>query len=130
MADHQFHAPRTQGVSHIFAALKVLPNGTGTPTLGEGDPNAYYFSIARTGVGAFTLKTKDPYVALVSFQATVAAATQANWTVSRGSATKNADNTISIPFTIYDAGTATDLAALAGNNIDLLVTLRNSGVVT
>jgi hypothetical protein len=132
MSDRTMHAPFTQGVNHRWLPVKVLCNGTGVPTLGEGDPNGSYFTIARTSAGAFTLKTKDPYVALVSFQATVQAATQGNWTSSRGAATKNADNTFSIPFTIYLAGTATDLNAGTGagtGSVDVMLVMRNSNVV-
>ncbi len=130
MANRQFNkSMETQGVRHTYLPIKVLPNGTGTPTIGEGDPNQSYVTISRTGAGAFTIKTNDPYVALVSWQATVSAASQANWTVSRGTATQNADFTWSIPFTIYDAGTATDLAAASGNSVDLLLIMRNTNVV-
>lgn len=130
MADRTFtETPNTQGKRHVWMPIKILCNGTGAPTIGEGDPNGSYFTITRTGTGAFTLKTKDPYVALVYFNAGVAAGTQASWTVSRGQATKNADNTFSIPFTIYDAGTPTDLNAGTGagtGSVDVLVVMRNS----
>lgn len=134
MGDRQLHnTPNTQGVRHVWYDVKVLPNGAGVPTMGEGDPNGTYFTIVRTGAGAFTLKTKDPYVALVSMVGSVEAATQAPWVFSRGAATKNADNTFSIPFTIYIAntGTATDLNAGTGagtGRVNIILCMRNSNV--
>lgn len=133
MADRQFHnTPNTQGARHVWMPIKVLPNGTGVPTIGEGDPNQSYLSITRTGTGAFTLKTKDPYVALVNIFIGVRAVTQAPWSASGALAVKNADNTISIPFTIYNAGVAADLnagVAAGAGVIDITVVLRNSNVV-
>ena len=131
MSNRSYHTLHTQGVNHIWHDLKILPNGSGTPTIGEGDPNQSYFSIARAGTGAFTLTTKDPFVALVDCIGTVVAGTQACWTFSRGQATKNADNTFSIPFTIYNAGSAADLNAGTGagtGSVDLIVVMRNSNV--
>lgn len=137
----------TQGKVHVDFGLTVLPQGTGTPTgplLGEGDAAGAYFSIVRgasgvagaTGVtGCYILTTKNPFVALVEAQISFSfnSLQSGAWTAEFGPITKNANNTLQIPFTTYKSGTATDVpvadsAGFAGqvNKIFLTLRLRNS----
>src|SRR6185312_9119045 len=40
--------------------------GAGAPTNGEGDPNAIWLTITRQGVGKYTIKTVDPWLAVTA----------------------------------------------------------------
>jgi hypothetical protein len=119
---------KTNGQAWVAMALKFFPAGAGTPTQGEGDPNGAYFTIARTGTGVYTIKTKDPFSAIVTKQAAITMATPANWTVVWGPSTHNADGTWTMTFTTFNAGAAADLAANASNIVECFFLFRNTAV--
>lgn len=83
-----------------------------------------------TGVtGTYVVTTKDPYLAIYTKQAALSIIGEkaGTWTIEFGLAVQNADNTWSIPLTLFNSGAATDLPS--GNTIDLLFIFRNSTVL-
>lgn len=99
MADRDWpNSPRTQGVEHVYLPAVILPNGNSAPTLSEGDPNGSYYTITRNSAGNMTLKTKDPFLAVVHWEAEVTTGAK----VKLGLPVQNTDNTWSIP--IYTTG--------------------------
>ena len=128
MASRIFQRPWTIGQNWVNLVLKIVWNGTGTPTLGiEGDPKGAYVSIARTGVGTGTITTKDPYPGIVTKQVSVTRGTPAGTvTIEFGSSTHNSDGTWTIPFTTFIAGSAADLTS--GDVLDFFLIFRNSSV--
>jgi hypothetical protein len=111
--------------------ITFLPQGTSAPVLGEGDLKGTYVTLARTGVGTYTLLIKDPYVGLGACSGSVALGTPAgSWSVCFGTATKSAANLYTLPFTIFNGASAADIAAGAGNIVSLYVRLRNSTVLS
>lgn len=111
--------------------LVFQPAGTGAPTLGEGDPNSQYFTPARTGVGTYTLKTKNPWPNQPVITGQVLQGTPAFNTDAIVSAiAKNADNTWTISFTVFVGGVAADFANAAAGYVMFHVSLRNSGTTS
>lgn len=108
--------------------LLFQPAGTGTPTLGEGDPNGQYFTPARTGVGTYTLTTKNPWPNTPIITGQVLQGTPAFNTDAIVSAiTKNANNTWTISFTVFVGGVAADFANAAAGYVMFHIMFRNSG---
>ena len=153
MSSRQYHRNKgTQGVNHIEYDFSVLPQGgTTPPLLGEGDPNSAFLQVQRgssgitgmTGMtGTYVVTTNDPFFAVVSTLASLQIAGQAGgWSVSFGVPFQNlntnvgdfnanvntpanpVNNSWTIPFTVYDSTTATDLPL--GSKICLSLTFRN-----
>jgi hypothetical protein len=123
----------TQCHGAVDLTFRFAPQGTGAPLFVEGDSvgksAGSYATIARTGVGAFTIKTADPYLALNQLGGEVMPATPGNWNIQWGAQTQNSDKTWTIAFTLLLAGTATDLAANAASSVCLWLRFRNSTVL-
>lgn len=113
----------SQGVQHVGHALTILGAGAAVPTLSEGDPNGSYFTIARTGVGTYTLTTKDPFIALVAAKVQAIGLTYAS---VGATPVKNANNTYTI--TIWNFATPGGVAAdvVAAVPLYIYATFRNS----
>lgn len=152
MSQRPYHKAWTQGVQHVdypFTLNAVGSTGglapTG-PTLGEGDPGnpltapntvGSYVKVVRgtsgmagmTGVtGTYVVTTLDPFVAHVysSLSFKILNQSSGSWTCAFGKPVHNADNTFSIPFTIFNSGTATDLPG--GDGMYVWLKFRNSTV--
>lgn len=133
MADRDFHDPKTQGIRHVYMSLMLLGQGTNkAPILGEGDAKATFFTqpvhTGASGSGTFTLTTKDPYVAVVSFdilyvQGTAAASSTCFW----GVPVQNSNNTWTFTASLFPSGSAGDLAST--DQLACQFVFRNSSVV-
>lgn len=106
----------TRGVEYCFT---IQGNGAATPQFLEGDVNAgangagTYMTIARTGVGVYTIRTTDPFPGVTGFgfqfSSTVA---QLNANVVVGpNPTQNADNTWTFTINVAIGAVAHELAA-------------------
>jgi hypothetical protein len=118
----------------VQMAVTFAPQGTSAPLMVYGDPGSNYFTLARTGVGTYTLTTvnafpnlpaKNGVVPTPILEGSVALATPAGqWNICEGLPTRNASTGIwTIPFTIFNAATASDIAAATGNIVTLWVVL-------
>ena len=117
----------TQGRHHVYMPVDILHQGTGTPLLGEGDPAGSYYVLARTGVGTYTLTTKDPFKALLLVDISFLLATAVPGWSSAVVPLQNANNTWTLTLTTYLSGTATDLAASPFNVVCCDIRFRASG---
>jgi hypothetical protein len=107
-----------------------FPQGTNPPVMGEGDAGSKYYTLTRTGVGVYTIRTKDPFLACVGFGASIQLNAPASTSViTWGAQVKNADNTWTLTFTIFTSGAAADIAANANNIISIDAQWRNSTVL-
>lgn len=128
----------------------VRSYGATHPVFVEGDtpgsPTGAYMDVVRgasgyraasgmsgfpgyTGVtGTYIVRTKDPFAAVVSAQATVqlAAASQGDYTVVAGPKILHADGTWSVPFVVKLAGVNTDIPSGPQNQLNFTLVLRNS----
>lgn len=132
MADRQFYNPKCQGNKHVILSFQLVPNGTSTPTLGEGAAS-YVRSVARTGVGVYTVTLSDKYAALVSAQVTYqlnAAAATLGIVTGAANGGVVAGTAVTLTTMTEAAGTfaAADIAANANNRIHVQLVLRNGGV--
>jgi hypothetical protein len=118
----------TQQARPVYLPVTVLPQGTGTPLLGEGDPKGSYFTVARTGVGTITLTTKDIFVALVKLDPSLCMATPSATTIASAGIVQNANGTWTITILTTVGGTATDLAANPYTRVFIDVVFRDSTV--
>jgi hypothetical protein len=102
---------------------QILPNGVGVPTIGE-NLGKIISSVTRTGVGVYAVVFNAGYLAagvIPSIRLSAAADTQVQ--------TKTFTVTAAAPvltFTILTAGIAADVAANAGNIIELMIYCRDS----
>ena len=128
MADRSFHSAQTQGVRHVDIPFVIVPNGSGTPTVGEGDTKQSYVTVARTGTGTFTITTKNPYTAIVYKDCQVSLATPSPLTLVCFGLPTVAAGIWTIPFTIFTSGSAADIAAVAGNQLEIWLRFRNTSV--
>lgn len=123
----------TQCHGVVDLTFTFAPQGTGAPLFVEGDSAGKsagsHATIARTGVGAFTITTADPFLALNNFGGEVAPNTPGNWNIQWGARTQNSNKTWTIAFTLLLAGTATDIAANAASIVCLWLRFRNSTVL-
>ncbi len=114
--------------------MTFAPQGTAAPIMVFGDPTSSYFTLARTGVGTYTLTTVNAYPALPAkngivplpiLEGSISLAVPAGqWNVCAGLATQNVSTHIwTMPFTLFNAATASDIAAAAGNLVNLYVVL-------
>jgi len=114
----------------VFLDVIFVGAGAAVPTNGEGDPNAIWLTITRQGVGKYTIKTVDPWLAVTAFGGDIAAATIANhWIVNMGLPTQNADNTWSIPVQTFSAASGAAPAAadvVLNDQLSLQFLFRNS----
>lgn len=124
---------RTYSKNVVEQTIQFAPQGAGAPLMVWGDPTSYYFTLTRTGTGAYTLKTNQAYptmpakngvVPIPALCGSVSLAVPAGqWSVCPGVPTHNADGTWSMPFTLFLVNTATDIAAATGNVVNLYVDL-------
>ena len=120
-------AINTQGRQHGYLPVCILPQGAGTPLLGEGDPAGSYYTLARTGAGVYTLTTKDPYKAILLVDLSFLLATAVSGWTAAVVPLQNANNTWTLTITTYLSGTATDLAANPANIVCCDIRFRMSG---
>lgn len=121
---------RTTGREHVVIPFTILPQGTGAPLLGEGDPNGTYFTVTRTSAGLFSIATFIEFPAIVGLRADfMFNAPSGTWTAAWGAPTQSTTtNKWTIPLTVANSGTATDIAAHANNRIMCAIRIRNSAL--
>jgi len=125
MADRNFNPLQALGREYKVIAGSFRPNGSSavsnTTNTGVG------FSVARTGVGAFTITLTDKYVSLIGAEFQLALATPAAaHDICIGAVDVSSAKTIA--FVHYSAGAAADIASDAANRIYFTLTLSNSSV--
>lgn len=127
MPSSRFFQSRVQS---FYGNLKLLsfqiaPQGTGTPLLVSGASQGVA-SVSRSGAGALLVTLQDQYVALIEGSADVQLATFAAADAQLGAADVVVAKTVAI--TTFDpaTGAAIDIAAAAGNliNVELQVLQR------
>ena len=128
MSSRLYHTSYAQNTVLVDYTMAFLPQGTGAPVLGEGDPNGTYLAVARTGVGLYTVTTKDPFPGVVAGSAAFSLATPNATTTYSMNWAKNTNNTWTFTIQIYSAGAAADIAANAQNQVILYLSFRNSTV--
>lgn len=129
MSQRIYHQGAVQVTAQVDYMVTFAPQGTAAPVLGEGDAGGTYIVLTRTGVGTYTVKTKDPFIAAVGYTGWVNLGTPAGqFAICFGTPVHNADNTFTFPFTIFNGAAAQDVAAAAGNVVTLALTMRNSSV--
>lgn len=125
MADRNFDELQILGREKKVIAGSFRPNGSSavdnTLNTGEG------FTIARTGVGAFTLTLADKYAGLdaAAFQLALGTPAAAH-DICIGAV--DVVDAKTIAFVHYSAGAAADIASAAGNRIHFTLVLANSTV--
>lgn len=131
MSDRAMHPGlKTQcAESHILPLTLFGVGGAVAPTVVEGDPLQYLVTVARTGVGVYTVKTNDPYVGCLGAPAPgchVAAGAAARFVDV--AYVQNADNTWTYTLSMFSqAGTAVELAA--NDTVAVQLLLRNTLVI-
>lgn len=123
MADRNFDLLQTLGREKKIIAGSFRPNGAGSVdnTLNKG----IGFSVARTGVGAFTITLEDKYAALDASQYQIALAIPAAaHDICEGAVDVVSAKTI--PFVHYTGGVAADIASDPANWIKFTLVLANS----
>lgn len=101
---------------------QILCNGTGTPTIGE-NYGKVVASVTRTGVGVYAIVLSDSYLASGVFPS-LRLATAADSMVQTTSFTVATTKILTV--TILTAGSAADIAANAGNIVELFLFVRDS----
>ena len=138
MANRLFYHPWTQGNNHVHLRFAWSPNNTSTPTLGEGAAS-YVTSVARTGVGAFTLTLADKYPAIVNAHATLKTAAAQDTAVVLGSIDVVSARTVALTFkgftrtgtAVLSSGTKTvSDTTVAASTIITLTRAAQGGTVT
>jgi hypothetical protein len=125
---------RTFSHNVVEQTVQFAPQGTSAPLIVWGDAAAgFYFTITRTGVGTYTLKTNQAYpslparngiVPIPALCGSISLATPVGqWSLVPSNPTHNADGTWTMPFTLLLVNTATDIAAATGNIINLYIDL-------
>ena len=114
--DMQHQEPQVKVVSGSFA-----PAGTSAPTTVRGKG----FTVARTGVGQFTITLDKRYPELLDFQATLQLATATDQFCVAGAVDLSAKTAI---ITVWDvSGTgAADVAANANNRVNFSLTFKDT----
>lgn len=102
-------------------------NGTSTPTATKGRG----FTVARTGVGVFTVTLAESYFDVIAVTASLSLATAAKqmvqvtgWTAPT---TQGSRAVVTLTTMASDTGTAADIAAATGNVVSFHITCLNSG---
>lgn len=124
MADRNFDELQILGREKKVIAGSFRPNGASavdnTLNTGKG------FSVARTGVGAFTITLEDKYTGLDAASWEVQLNAAADWVIVRGATDVSGARTIAI--THRTGGAAADIASNANNRIGFVLFLANSAV--
>lgn len=130
MASRSFKPIQTLGTRAVLLAFTIVPNGTSTPTI-ENDNDKAVASIARTGVGTYTITLRDTYARLVAWHFGVRLNSDVATTVQiTGAPDVASARTIDITIQQESAGAfaAADIAANANNRIGVQLYLRDSTV--
>lgn len=109
----------------IVVGGSFAPAGTGAPTAAKGNG----FSVARTGVGQFTITLDAPYVDLIAAVPGVQLATPADTAAQFGTYTPSSTGG-TIVLQVLTAGVAADIAANANNRLNFELKFRNTVNVT
>lgn len=101
-----------QLVEYVF---DLVGNGAAAPQFAQGDTHGAstgsYMTIARTGVGVYTITTNDPFLSVVS-TGFAPANMAANANIFETSLpTQNANNTWTFTISVFVGVTATELTA-------------------
>src|SRR4051812_28541019 len=123
MSNKGFKPVKGAGNGTRILAFQVLPNGTGTPTIGE-NPDKVLASVSRSGVGVYVLTLNDKFLALRGISCQVQLATAADTQVQVTASSVASAKTITV--TILTAGSAADIAANAGNILHFIAVMRDS----
>jgi|SRR5580658_2077578 hypothetical protein len=117
MSTPQSYLPSEFGIFHNAVGLYVVwPGTTTTAAPTDGDARGNFLTLTRTGAGTYTAKTVDGYSRCITATGWVGLGTPAGqWNVCVGTAVKNADNTWTIPFTVFNGASAADIPVGAGN---------------
>lgn len=128
MASRSFYRNvNCQGNGYVFLPFTLQGNGTGAPSVGEGDAGNSYVTVAREDVGVYSVTTVDPYVAVVAAQATLTLDTPEAAGPVFDVPSQNGDGTWTMNMYVFnDAGSALELSATDGAFVTLV--LRNSSV--
>lgn len=97
---------KTQGKRWIRMPVTLLPQGAGTPLIGEGDAAGSYFTFTRLAAGSYLLTQKDRFVAPVFRSLSV----RSGYTAVFGAIFQNANGTWSVP--IFTTTQATTVATV------------------
>lgn len=123
MADRSFTNVQYLGGSRKKVGGRFSPNGAGAIA---ADPLWLGFTVARTGVGQYTITLTDPYVAIVAFRADLQMNAVADLKLQWG-----AIDVVSAKTLVLNAlavAVPTEIAANANNTISFELTLRNTTV--
>lgn len=128
MASRQFYQQQfTQVNSAVRLPFTIIPNGTDPPVMGEGDPNETFLTPVRLDVGSYTLKTVDPYYAVITLFFMMQQGTPTGGNIEVESVTQNDDGTLTIAFTAFDeTGAPVELDTADGDAIYGELVLRNT----
>lgn len=121
MASRTFRDPKCLEHALVIIAGSFAPAGTGAVTAPKGKG----FTVARTGVGTFTVTLSDKWVSCLYAGAHVQLAASAD-TVAQVAAIDLTAKTVVIR--TLTAGSDADIAADANNRVNFVLFLKNSSV--
>ncbi len=123
MADRNFDFIQTLGKGRKIIAGRFFPNGASAiavDTLWNG------FSVARTGVGQYTITLSDSYPAIVAYRADLQLNAVADLKLQWGAIDVVTAKTLVL--NALAVATPTEIAANANNSISFALILRNTTV--
>lgn len=123
MADRNFDFLQILGKGRKVISGSFLPNGASAIT---ADPLWAGFSVARTGVGQYTITLTDSYLAIVSYRADLQLNAVADLKLQWGAIDVVTAKTLVL--TALAVATPTEIASNANNRISFTLILRNSTV--
>jgi hypothetical protein len=128
MSERKLHSADTQGVKHTDYCFDMISAGAAAPTLGEGDAAGSYVTPGRTGVGVYTITSKDPFVAVVATGFQMELTTPAgNWNIIEGPVpTQNTNGSWTVTINTFVGTVATELPAAGLAHIRCWIRYRNS----
>ena len=133
MADRQFHDMTCQGTRHVTYNVAITL-ASGAPVFAQGDKIASasgaYLTLADTDTGVITVTTVDPFLAVVSCQATRSMATPTgNAIVTLGLPTQDSTTkkwSVTINTWTNSAGTHSAADIEDDDLVNFTIVLRNS----
>jgi len=129
MSSKGFKRPWIAGNGRKILTFQILPNGTGTPTIGD-NPDGVVASVSRSGVGVIVVTLNDTFLDLASIQITPQlSAAAATLVVVTGATTEATTKQITVTTMQESAGTfaAADIAANAANILHFTCVMKDSG---
>ena len=123
MADRNFDYVQTLGKGRKVIAGSFLPNGASAIT---ADPLWNGFTVARTGVGQYTITLTDAYVAILSAQCSLGLNAVADLKMQWGAIDVVSAKTLVL--SALAVATPTEIAANANNRVHFELWLRNTTV--